>query len=41
MMDLVLSGFHFIFVYFEDIILASKSREQHRRDVEKVFRRLW
>jgi hypothetical protein len=37
MMDQVLAGLPFVFVYFDDIIVASKSMEQHQRDVEEVF----
>jgi hypothetical protein len=40
MMDRVLAGLPFIFVYLDDIIVASKSLEQHKKDVEEVFRRL-
>jgi hypothetical protein len=38
MMDQVLAGLPFIFVYLDDIIVASKSMEQHQKDVEEVFR---
>ncbi len=39
-MDRVLAGFPFVFVYLDDIIVTSKSLEQHGKDVEEVFRRL-
>jgi hypothetical protein len=38
--DRVLAGFPFVFVYLDDIIVTSKSLEQHGKDVEEVFRRL-
>jgi hypothetical protein len=38
LMDRVLAGLAFAFVYLEDIIIASPSMEQHQRDVEEVFR---
>jgi hypothetical protein len=41
MMDQVLVGLLFIFVYLDDIIVASKSLEQHQKDVEDVLCRLW
>jgi hypothetical protein len=40
LMDQVLAGLAFAFVYLDDIIIASPSMEQHQRDVEEVFRRL-
>jgi hypothetical protein len=40
MMDRVLAGLPFVFVYLDDIIVASKTLEQHEKDVEEVFRRL-
>jgi hypothetical protein len=40
LMDRVLAGLAFAFVYLDDIIIASPSIEQHRQDVEEVFRRL-
>ncbi len=40
LMDRVLAGLAFAFVYLDDIIMASPSMEQHQRDVEEVFRRL-
>jgi hypothetical protein len=40
MMDRVLAGLPFVFVYLDDIIVASKSLEQHEKDVEDVFCRL-
>jgi len=38
MMDRVMAGLPFVFVYLNDIIVASKSMEQHQRDVEEVSR---
>jgi hypothetical protein len=40
LMDRVLAGLAFAFVYLDDIIIASPSMEQHQQDVEEVFRRL-
>jgi hypothetical protein len=40
LMDRVLAGLAFAFIYLDDIIIASPSMEQHQRDVEEVFRRL-
>jgi hypothetical protein len=40
LMDRVLAGLAFAFVYLDDIIIASPSMEQHQRDVEEVFQRL-
>ena len=40
LMDRVLAGLAFAFVYLDYIIIASPSMEQHQRDVEEVFRRL-
>ncbi len=40
LMDRVLAGLAFTFVYLDDIIIASPSMEQRQRDVEEVFRRL-
>ncbi len=40
LMDWVLSGLAFAFVYLDDIIIASPSVEQYQQDVEEVFRRL-
>ncbi len=37
MMDQVLDGLPFIFVYLDDIIVASKSLEQHKKDVWRKF----
>ncbi len=39
-MDRVLAGLPFVFIYLDDIIVASKSSEQHEKDVEEVFCRL-
>jgi hypothetical protein len=38
MMDRIFAGLPFVFVYLDDIIVASKSLEQHEKDVEEVFR---
>ena len=40
LMDRVLAGLSFAFVYLDDIIIASPSMKQHLRYVEEVFRRL-
>ncbi len=40
LMDRVLAGLAFAFVYLDDIIIASPSMEQHQQDVEEDFRRL-
>ncbi len=40
MMDQVLVRCPFVFVYLGDIVVASKSMEQHQKDVEEIFRRL-
>ena len=40
LMDRVLAGLPMVFVYLDDIIIASSSMEDHQRDVEEVFRRL-
>ncbi len=37
MMDRLLDGLPFNFVYLDDIIVASKSLEQHEKIVEEVF----
>jgi hypothetical protein len=40
-MDRVLVGLPFVFIYLDDIIVASKFLEQHEdEDVDEVFRRL-
>ncbi len=39
-MDWVLAGLPFVFIYLDDIIVASKSLEHHEKDVEEVFRHL-
>jgi hypothetical protein len=41
MIDRALARLRFIFVHLYDIIVASKSLEQHEKDVEGVFRCLW
>ncbi len=38
LMDRVLAGLAFAFVYLDNIIIASPSMEQHQQDVEEVFR---
>ncbi len=38
MMDWVLAEFPIVFAYLDDIVVASKSLEQHEKDVEEVFR---
>jgi hypothetical protein len=40
LMDQVLAGLAFAFVYLDHIIIASPSMDQHQRDVEEVFRHL-
>jgi hypothetical protein len=40
LMDRVLAGLAFAFVYIDDIIIASPFMEQHQQDVEGVFQRL-
>jgi hypothetical protein len=40
LMDWVLAGLAFTFVYLDDIIIVSPSMEQHQQDVEEVFWRL-
>ncbi len=37
MMDWVLAEFPIVFAYLDDIVVASKSLEQHEKDVEEVF----
>jgi hypothetical protein len=37
MVDTMLAGISFVFVYLDDIIVASKSMKQHQKDVEEVF----
>ena len=39
-MDEVLAGVPHIFVYLDDILVASETREQHVQDLERVLRRL-
>jgi hypothetical protein len=36
LMDRVLAGLAFAFVYLDDIIIASPSMEQHQQDVKEV-----
>jgi hypothetical protein len=40
LMDRVLAGLAFAFVYLDDIIIASSSLKQHQPDVEEVFHHL-
>jgi cleavage and polyadenylation specificity factor subunit 1 len=40
MMDTTLAGLPFIFVYIDDILVASATREQHLKDLREVFERL-
>ncbi|KAK7930700.1 hypothetical protein WMY93_007095 [Mugilogobius chulae] len=40
LMDSVLRGLDFIFVYLDDILVASSSDEEHRAHLREVFRRL-
>ncbi len=38
LMDRMLAGPAFTFIYLDDITIASPSMEQHQRNVEEVFR---
>ena len=40
MLDSVLRGLSSVFVYMDDILVASSSQQQHLRDLEEVFQRL-
>ncbi len=40
LMDRVLAGLAFAYVYLDDIIISSPSMEQNQQDVEEVFQRL-
>ena len=40
MMDSVLRGLDCVFVYIDDVLVASPSVEEHHRDLERVFQRL-
>lgn len=40
LVDRVLAGLDFIYVYIDDILIASKSLEEHHRHLEIVFQRL-
>ena len=37
MMDQILAGLPYVFVYLDDILIASKSREDHKRHLEEVL----
>ena len=39
-MDTALQGLHGVFVYLDDILIASNSKEQHLNDLKEVFTRL-
>ena len=39
-MDRVLSGLDFIFVYLDDVIIASRSEEEHLQHLRILFQRL-
>ena len=39
-MDTMLDGFDFAIAYLDDIIIISKSNEQHREQVRRVFSRI-
>ena len=36
-MDTILGGFDFTFVYLDDIVICSKTKELHREHLNKVF----
>ena len=36
MMDRILAGLLYVFVYLDDILIASKSPEDHRRHLQEV-----
>jgi hypothetical protein len=40
MMDTTLAGLPFIFVYIDNILVASATREQHLKNLREVFERL-
>lgn len=39
-LNTVLSGLNFIFAYIDDILIVSKSEEEHKKHLEEVFSRL-
>ncbi len=39
-MDMVLSGLDFIFIYLDDVIIASQSEEDHIQHLRILFHRL-
>ena len=39
-MDQVLHGLHFCFDYFDDVLIASSSNEEHKEHLKQVFQRL-
>ena len=39
-MDTMLDGLDFAIAYLDDIIIISKSKEQHREHVHRVFSRI-
>ena len=40
MMDTVLRGLQNVYVYIDDILVASRDEEEHKRDLEAVFQKL-
>jgi len=38
--DAILRGLNFYHGYIDDILIASKNEEEHRRHLEKIFQRL-
>lgn len=39
-MNSVLSDLDYVFVYMDDVVIASKLKEEHRQYVNEVFRRM-
>jgi len=39
-MDKVLSGLPFLFIYIDDLLIASKDKEEHERHLREVLSRL-